>query len=215
MQLEMLVSLLVFSLVFRWGSTVTVCTVFSLLILSILDLSIILTVGLKELLRSRFNPFLIIFYVALLRSFNIGDLFLLHEVEVKTILDNNLNKEVFPVFKEDAELLFQIFSSILALFFFCRSKSNKHQFFGVMFQRFFEQFKQSKRRRRHFFVEVECQKRVEMVTKVEGMLDLVPYVSGTVITHKAIETVIDYILPSFLFLLNFLLSSLAPHHLRF
>lgn len=138
MQLEMFVSLLVFSRVFRWGNTVTVCTVLSLFVLSIFDLSVVLTVGLKELLRSRFNPFLIIFCVALLRCFDVCNFFLLHEVEVKTILYHNLNKEIFPVLEEDAELLFQFFRSILTLLFLCWSKGNKHELFGVMFQRLFK-----------------------------------------------------------------------------
>lgn len=57
---------------------------------------------------------------------------------------------------------------------------------------------------------------MEVIAEVEGMFDLVPDVGRAVISHKTIETVIDDVLPSLLFLLNFLLSSsLAPHHLRF
>lgn len=56
---------------------------------------------------------------------------------------------------------------------------------------------------------------MEVVTEVKRMFDLVSDVGGAVITHKAVETVIDYIFAPLLFLLNLLLSSsFASHHFR-
>jgi hypothetical protein len=61
MKLEVLVSLLVFAGVFRRRQTITVSTVFPLLILSILNFNIILAIGFEKLLGSGFNPFLLFF----------------------------------------------------------------------------------------------------------------------------------------------------------
>jgi hypothetical protein len=78
------------------------------------------------LLGSGFNPFLLFFWVDILCLCVGCRFFLLHEVEVEASFYNNFNEEVFPVFKQSCELLFEILGAIFALLFFCWGEGNQH-----------------------------------------------------------------------------------------
>ncbi len=96
-QLKMLVPFLVVR-VLGLRQTITINAVFSLLVFTVLDFTVILAVWLEELFRSCFNPFLLLCW-PLLDWLSIWYFFLLHKVEIKASLDHNFDEKVFPVIK--------------------------------------------------------------------------------------------------------------------
>lgn len=97
-QLEMLVLFTIIHLILQRRLTITIKTIFVLLVLTILDICIVVGVGTQNFLRSKLYPFLRLLLSSFLIFFRFYcNLFLYHKIEIDVTFNCHFNKVVFPV----------------------------------------------------------------------------------------------------------------------
>ena len=103
----------------------------------------------------------------------------------RTIFDADIKEIVLPtILKQILKLLLELLQIIFAVFTLTRSQTDHYQLFTVMLARLLKQFQDLKRRRSQLPVVEQSYSRIEMVTKIERVFDLVPDIGRFVVVYE-------------------------------